>query len=121
MANIHKVSRPARTRGTGSSNAKLIKRTLLPPSFFPPSPNLPHFHRLLTIAYRKDHSTIRAKTALTDGARVCCDADEAAARGECVHGDGIGVRRGGRLGDVRQTLPGLPRKAMRAEQLSRMR
>ncbi len=43
------------------------------------------------MANRKDHGSIRTKTALTDGARVCCDTDKAAACGERMHTDGIGV------------------------------
>jgi hypothetical protein len=85
----------------GSPDTELIKRAFLPLRLFPPAPNLPHFHRLLAIAYRENHSSIGAETALAHGARVRSDAHEAAAGGERVHADRVGIWRHGWLGYVR--------------------
>lgn|SRR6267142_352429 len=84
-----------------SPDAELIKRALLSLRFFPPAPNFPHLHRLLAVTYREDHGSIGAETALADGARVRSDAHEAAAGGERVHADRVGVRRNYGLGNVR--------------------
>ena len=88
MGNIHKPPRGRAQRACqGLPNAELIKRALLLPRFFPPSPDLPHLHRLLAVAYGEDHGPVRTKTALADGAGVCSDAHEAATRGKRVHAD----------------------------------
>lgn len=100
---IHEPSRPTAVVGASpeSPDAELIKRALLSLRFFPPAPNLPHLHRLLAVAYREDHGSIGAETALADGARVRSDTHEAAAGGERVHADRVGVRRKYGLGNVR--------------------
>lgn len=112
---------PRPARPPGSSNAELIKRALLLPRFFSPPPDFPHLHRLFAVTYSEDHGSIRTKTALADGARVCSDAHEAAARGERVHADRVCVWRWGGLGYVWHAITRMPRKAVRAEQLPRVR
>ena len=104
-----------------SPNAELIKRALLLPRFLPPPPDLPHLHCLFAVTYGEDHGSIRTKTALADSARVCSDAHEAAARGERVHADRVCVWRWSGLGYVWHALTRIPRKAMGAEQLPRVR
>lgn len=105
----------------GLSNAELVKRALLLPRLLPPAPDLPHLHRLFAVAYREDHGPIWTKAALADGTRVRGDADKAAAGGECVDADRVGIRGRGRLGHVRKALACVPREAMSAQQFPRVR